>query len=130
MISGGRTTSLNASMPAATQARLTKESGVKRELLLQRVRHFTQGVIIGSRGFIDEWFERNRNWFRGKSQTERKTGVYDAHSRVTEQTGSADYPIRYTYESTDGWMTHKKTCRESTRAEPRLTGQPTAPPLS
>ena len=57
------------------QARLTKESGVKRELLLERVRHFTQGVIIGSRGFIDEWFERNRNWFRGKSQTERKTGA-------------------------------------------------------
>jgi len=57
------------------QARLRKESGVQRELLLQRVRHFTQGVIIGSRGFIDEWFERNRNWFRGKSQTERKTGA-------------------------------------------------------
>ena len=57
------------------QTRLEKESGVKRELLLKRVRHFTQGVIIGSRGFIDEWFERNRNWFRGKSQTERKTGA-------------------------------------------------------
>ncbi len=57
------------------RARFEGESGVKREQLMVRVRHFTQGVIIGSRGFIDEWFERNRNWFRGKSRTERKTGA-------------------------------------------------------
>jgi hypothetical protein len=32
-------------------------------------------VILGSRGFIDGWFERNRNWFGGSSREERKTGA-------------------------------------------------------
>lgn len=57
------------------QKRLESETGVRREQLMKRVKHFTHGVIIGSRSFIDDWFERNRGWFGGKSQTERKTGA-------------------------------------------------------
>ncbi len=30
------------------------------EVLTRRVRHFSQGMIIGSRAFIDGWFELNR----------------------------------------------------------------------
>jgi hypothetical protein len=58
-----------------TRARLEGEAGIRRELLLRRVRHFTDGVILGSRGFIDGWFERNRSWFGGRSREERKTGA-------------------------------------------------------
>jgi hypothetical protein len=60
---------------AKVQARLEKESGVQREQLLKRVRHFTAGVIFGSREFIDGWFERNRKWFGGASAENRKTGA-------------------------------------------------------
>ena len=60
---------------AKVQARLDSETGVRREQLMKRVRHFTDGVILGSREFIDGWFQRNREWFRGKSRTERKTGA-------------------------------------------------------
>jgi hypothetical protein len=60
---------------AKVQARLESESGVKREQLLKRVRHFTDGVILGSREFINEWFERNRRWFSGRSAEHRKTGA-------------------------------------------------------
>jgi hypothetical protein len=58
-----------------TRARLEGEGGIRTELLLRRVRHFTDGVILGSRGFIEGWFERNRNWFGGRSREERKTGA-------------------------------------------------------
>jgi hypothetical protein len=54
---------------------LEGEAGIRTELLLRRVRHLTDGVIFGSRGFIDGWFERNRSWFGGKSREERKTGA-------------------------------------------------------
>jgi hypothetical protein len=60
---------------ARVQARLERETGVRREQLLKRVRHFTQGVIIGSRAFIDGWFEQNRRWFRGRSAEKRKSGA-------------------------------------------------------
>jgi hypothetical protein len=60
---------------ARVQARLESESGVKREQLLKRVRHFTDGVILGSREFINGWFERNRSWFGGRSRTDRRTGA-------------------------------------------------------
>ena len=43
--------------------------------------------------------------------------VYDLHGRVTEQTGSADYPVRYTYDATNGWMTEMKTYRDTTGAD-------------
>ncbi len=42
---------------------------------------------------------------------------YDLHGRVTEQTGSADYPVRYTYDATNGWMTEMKTYRDTTGAD-------------
>ena len=57
------------------QERLAQESGVRREQLLKRVRHFTDGVVLGSREFINGWFERNRAWFGGKSQTGRTSGA-------------------------------------------------------
>jgi putative transposase len=59
---------------ARVQARLEKETGV-REQLLQRMRHFTRGVIFGSREFINEWFERNRTFFKGISRENRKSGA-------------------------------------------------------
>jgi hypothetical protein len=57
---------------AKVQARLEAESGVRREQLMKQVRHLTAGVIFGSRAFIDEWFERNRDWFRGRSREHRR----------------------------------------------------------
>ena len=33
------------------------------------------GVIIGSRNFIDEWFERNRSLCRGASRDKRRSGA-------------------------------------------------------
>jgi hypothetical protein len=55
--------------------RLEASVGVRREQLLRRVRHLTDGVILGSREFIDGWFERNRGWFGGSSGEKRKTGA-------------------------------------------------------
>ncbi len=57
------------------QERLAQESGVRREQLLQRVRHFTDGVVLGSREFINGWFEQHRAWFGGKSSEARKSGA-------------------------------------------------------
>lgn len=58
-----------------TAARLARESGVKREQLMRRVRHLSEGVILGSREFIDGWFEKHRGWFGGASAEKRKTGA-------------------------------------------------------
>lgn len=44
------------------------------EILKRRVAHFTRGVLIGSRSFIDNWFEANRDRVKGRSRTERKRG--------------------------------------------------------
>jgi hypothetical protein len=44
------------------------------EILTRRVWHFTRGMIIGSRAFIDGWFESNRDIVKGRSRTERKRG--------------------------------------------------------
>lgn len=60
---------------AKVQARLESESGVRREQVMKRVRHFTDGVILGSREFIDTWFQENRGWFGGSSRAGRKTGA-------------------------------------------------------
>ena len=60
---------------AKVQSRLEQEHGLRREQVMKRVEHFTRGVIIGSRTFIDEWFSRNRAWFGGKSQERRRTGA-------------------------------------------------------
>ena len=44
------------------------------EVLIRRVAHFTRGVMIGSREFVDGWFEANRSAVKGRSQRERKRG--------------------------------------------------------
>jgi putative transposase len=44
------------------------------EVLTRRVQHFTKSMIIGSRAFIDGWFEANRGIVKGRSRTERKRG--------------------------------------------------------
>ena len=62
-------------LPQEVQDRLAKESGVRREAVIRRVKHFSRGVILGGRKFIDEWFERNRQVCRGRSRATRKTGA-------------------------------------------------------
>jgi REP element-mobilizing transposase RayT len=44
------------------------------EVLGRRVGQFTRGLLIGSRAFVDGWFERNRDVCRGRSRVERKRG--------------------------------------------------------
>ena len=56
-------------------ARLERESGLKRELLLRRIRGMTEGVVIGGRAAVDAWFEQHRWWFGGTSGTKRATGA-------------------------------------------------------
>ena len=68
-------TVIRRGVSAKVQARLDSGTGVRREQLMKRVRHFTDGVILGSREFIDGWFERNRAWFGGASREGRKTGA-------------------------------------------------------
>ena len=45
------------------------------EVLTRRVRHFTQWVILGSRSWMDRWFESNRQVVQSRSRTERKRGA-------------------------------------------------------
>ena len=56
------------------QARLmtANERRLAAEVLTRRVRHFTQGVIFGSRAMIEQWFATNRQIVQGRSRTERK----------------------------------------------------------
>lgn len=68
-------TVLRRGMSAQTLARMAAGHGIATEMLRQRVRHMTAGVILGSREFIDEWFGRNRNWFDGRSREHRATGA-------------------------------------------------------
>jgi len=68
-------TTVRRGVSERVQARLATEHGLKREQVLKRVKHFTHGVIIGSRAFIDEWFQRNRAWFGGSSAEKRTTGA-------------------------------------------------------
>ncbi len=59
-----------------TRERLTtpNERRLAVEVLTRRVQHFTKGVILGSRSFIDEWFAQHRTVVSGRSRTERKRG--------------------------------------------------------
>jgi REP element-mobilizing transposase RayT len=50
------------------------ERQLRTEVLIRRVQHFTKGVLIGSRTFVDRWFEANRDICRGLSRTARKRG--------------------------------------------------------
>ncbi len=58
-----------------TQERLAGEQGIRREQLLRRVRHLTDGVILGSKEFINGWFRQHRSWFGGASAERRETGA-------------------------------------------------------
>ena len=50
------------------------ERRVRAEVLVRRVAHFTRGMILGSRAYVDGWFEVNRDFVKGRSRTERKRG--------------------------------------------------------
>jgi len=50
------------------------ERRVRTEVLTRRVAQFTRGMILGSRGFVDGWFEQNREMVTGRSRTERRRG--------------------------------------------------------
>ena len=59
-----------------TRGRLTTphERRLAAEVLTCRVQHFTKGVILGSRAFIDGWFAEHRSIVTGRSRTERQRG--------------------------------------------------------
>jgi REP element-mobilizing transposase RayT len=59
-----------------TRLRLTtpNERQLRAEVLTRRIQHFTRGVLLGSRAFIDGWFESNRDICRGRSHTDRQRG--------------------------------------------------------
>jgi hypothetical protein len=63
-------------LSAKMQQRLTTatERRVWAEVVVRRVAQFTRGVLFGSRAFVDGWFEANREFVKGRSQTERKRG--------------------------------------------------------
>ena len=56
------------------QLTTASERRVRAEVLIRRVAHFTRGVMIGRREFVDGWFEANRSAVKGRSQLERKRG--------------------------------------------------------
>ncbi len=60
-----------------TRERLTtaSERRVRAEVLTRRVQHFTKGVLLGSRIFIDQWFAGHREMVKGRSRTERLRGA-------------------------------------------------------
>ena len=59
-----------------TRGRLTtpNERRLAAEVLTCRVQHFTKGVILGSRAFMDGWFAEHRSIVTGRSRTERQRG--------------------------------------------------------
>jgi len=52
-----------------------KERQLTTEILTRRVQHFSKGVILGSRAFIDGWFESHRDICQGRSRLKRKRGA-------------------------------------------------------
>ena len=44
------------------------------EVLTRRVQHFTRGIMLGSRAFVERWFEGDRNFVKGRSRAGRKRG--------------------------------------------------------
>jgi putative transposase len=54
--------------------RLAKGELTRIDELRCRVRYFTEGVVIGSKAYVDRWFAENRGWF-GR----RKTGARPLH---------------------------------------------------
>ncbi|MCC5841598.1 MAG: hypothetical protein JJT96_15900, partial [Opitutales bacterium] len=54
------------------------------EELRCRVRYFTEGVVIGSKAYVDRWFAEHKGWF-GR----RKTGA----RRVSGEAGAGLHAI-------------------------------------
>jgi REP element-mobilizing transposase RayT len=50
------------------------EQRLASEVLHRRVRNFTRGLLFGSRAFVDQWFERHRDYVAGSSRVARKRG--------------------------------------------------------
>jgi hypothetical protein len=50
------------------------ERRVRAEVLVRRVAQFTRGVLFGSRGFVDSWFEANRNVVQDRKRGSRSLG--------------------------------------------------------
>lgn len=63
-------------LPESLRQRLlsASEQRLAAEVLHRRVRHFTRGLLFGSRAFVDQWFERHRDYVTGSSQLSRKRG--------------------------------------------------------
>jgi len=57
------------------------EQRLAAEVLVRRVRHFTQGLVIGSRAFIEAWFASHRNVCQGRSRTDRQRGAQSMGQR-------------------------------------------------
>lgn len=70
-------TTVRRGLSEKMRAKLTtpNERRLAAEVLMRRVRHFTRGVIFGSRAMIDEWFQSNRWVVTGRSRTERRCGA-------------------------------------------------------
>ena len=54
--------------------RSPSERRLAAEVLIRRVQHFTRGVILGGRSFVDEWFEGHREVVQGSSREGRQRG--------------------------------------------------------
>jgi REP element-mobilizing transposase RayT len=52
-----------------------KEGRLAAEVLGKRVPQFTRGMVLGSRDFVDGWFERNRFVVQGSSREGRQRGA-------------------------------------------------------
>lgn len=64
-------------LPEKARGRLTSfnDRRLTSEILTRRVRHFSKGVLLGSRAFIDRWFAEHREIVKGRSRTERQRGA-------------------------------------------------------
>jgi hypothetical protein len=70
-------TVMRRGLSESVRQRLTtpNERRVAAEVMSRRVQHFTRGVILGSRAFVDQWFEENRDLCRGSSRSGRQHGA-------------------------------------------------------
>lgn len=69
-------TTVRRGVSEKVRERLTtpNERRLAAEVLTRRVQHFTRGVILGSRAFVDTWFGTHREVVQGRSRTGRKRG--------------------------------------------------------
>jgi hypothetical protein len=69
-------TTVRRGLSEKVRERLTTatERRVRAEVLMRRVAQLTRGVLFGSRAFVDDWFEANRDFVQGRSRTGRRRG--------------------------------------------------------